>query len=67
MKKVVSACIDRVLQFNSEYEVDQYIEKLRKNKQIFQVVWKNALENGCVQIRVKTQYNQSDFMTEGGE
>ena len=58
MKKVISACIDRILQFNSECEVDTYIEQLAKKKQLFQVVWKNTLENGTVQIRVKTQYNQ---------
>lgn len=66
MKKVISACIDRILQFNSEYEADHYIEQLRKKKQIFQVVWKNTLDNGCVQIRIRTQYNQSEFM-KGGE
>lgn len=65
MKKVISACIDRILQFNSECEADCYIEDLKKKKQIYQVVWKNILDNGTVQIRVKTQYNQSDFMKEG--
>ena len=62
MKKVISACIDRILQFNSEQEVDCYIEDLKRKRQVYQVVWKNTLDNGTVQIRVKTQYNQSDFM-----
>ena len=62
MKKVISACIDRILQFNSEYEVDHYLEDLKRKKQLYQVVWKNVLKNGDVQIRIKTQYNQSHFM-----
>lgn len=65
MKKVISACIDRILQFSSEHEVDSYLEGLRKKKQIYQVVWKNTLDNGCVQIRVRTQYNQSDLLKGG--
>ena len=62
MKKVVSACVDRILQFSSEYEVNHYIEGLKKKKQMYQVVWKNTLKNGNIQIRIKTQYNQSHFM-----
>jgi hypothetical protein len=62
MKKVISACVDRILQFSSEHEVDIYIKQLEKRKQIYQVVWKNTLKNGNVQIRIKTQYNQSHFM-----
>ena len=65
MKKVISACIDRILQFNSEYEVDCYIEGLKKKKQVYQVVWKNTVDEQTIQIRIKTQYNQSDFMKEG--
>ena len=62
MKKVISACVDRILQFDFESEVDSYIENLKRKKQMYQVVWKNTLKNGSVQIRIKTQYNQSHFM-----
>ena len=66
MKKVISACIDRILQFSSEYEVDFYLEDLKGKKQLYQVVWKNTLDNGCVQIRIRTQYNQVELL-KGGE
>lgn len=66
MKKVISACVDQILQFDSEQEVDRYIEQLSGKKQLFQIVWKNTLDNGIVQIRVKKQYNNNDFM-KGGE
>jgi hypothetical protein len=65
MKKVISACVDQVLQFDSEQEVDKYVEWLKGKKQLFQIVWKNTLDNGIVQIRVKKQYNNTDFMKEG--
>ena len=66
MKKVISACIDRILQFSSEREAECYIEDLKSKRQLYHVVWKNTLENGNIQIRIKTQYNQSDFMKGGG-
>lgn len=53
MKKVISACVDQILQFDSEQEVDKYVEQLSGKKQLFQIVWKNTLDNGIVQIRVK--------------
>lgn len=62
MKKVISACIDRILQFNSECEADCYIKDLERKRQVHQVVWKNMLENGDVQIRIRTQYNNNDLM-----
>ena len=62
MKKVISACIDRILQFSSEREVECYIEDLKRKRQTYQLVWKNTLKNGDVQIRIKIQYNKSHFM-----
>ena len=58
MKKVISACIDQVIQFDSEQEVDDYLENLKSKKQRFTVAWKNDLGNGKVQVRIKRQYNQ---------
>lgn len=64
MKKVISACIDQVLQFDSEKEIDSFLEDLKFKKQRFSVIWKNTLNTGKVQIRIKRQYNQH-FMEEG--
>ena len=62
MKKVISACLDQILEFDSEQEVDKLIEFLKSRKQRFKVVWKNTLNNGKVQIRIKKQYNNNDLM-----
>lgn len=64
MKKVISACVDQILEFDSDLEVDRLIENLKSKKQRFTIVWKNTLNNGKVQIRIKKSYNQH-FMEEG--
>ena len=64
MKKIISACIDQVIQFDSEQEVEKFLEHLKSRKQRFTVVWKNSLNDGIVQIRIRRQYN-NHFMEEG--
>ena len=64
VKKIISACIDQVIQFDSDQEVDKFLEHLKSRKQRFTVVWKNTLNDGKVQIRIRRQYNQH-FMEEG--
>lgn len=64
MKKVISACIDQLLEFDSEQEVGQLLEHLRVTQQKYSVIWKKTLDNGKVLIRIKKQYN-NHFMGEG--
>jgi transcriptional regulator of heat shock response len=64
MKKVISACVDQILEFDSEMEITKFLEGLESRKQLYQIVWKNTLNNGKVQIRIKKQYN-NHFMEEG--
>ena len=65
MKKVISACIDQILEFDSEDEIDTLLFDLEKKKQRFTIVWKNVLNNGKIQIRIKKQYN-NHFMEGDG-
>ncbi len=64
MKKVISACVDQVLEFDSMQEVDKYLENLKSRKQRFSVIWANTLNGGKVQIRIKKGYN-NHFMGVG--
>ena len=64
MKKIISACIDQVVQFDSEHELSDFLEHLKNRKQRFMVVWENNLKDGKVQIRIRRQYN-NHFMEEG--
>ena len=61
MKKVISACIDQILEFDSEKEVDKMEESLRRKGQMYSIAWKNTLDNGKVQLRIKKQYNNNDL------
>ena len=63
MKKVVSACIDRILEFDSQEEAVDYLEGLRKKKANFQVMSRNA-EGGKYRVRVREQYNKSPLLTD---
>lgn len=64
MKKVISACVDQILEFDSEQEVDGLLENLKMKHQRYSVIWKNTLNNGKIQIRIRKQYN-NHFMEEG--
>lgn len=67
MKKVISACIDQVIQFDSEQEFDLLMEHLKSRRQRFTIVWKNNLNDGKVQIRIKRQYNNHFMEGENSE
>lgn len=62
MKKVIAAHVDQILEFDSEMEITKFLEGLESRKQLYQVVWKNTLGNGKIQIRIKRQYNKNDFV-----
>ena len=67
MKKVIAAHLVQILEFDSEMEITKVLEGLEFKKQLYQVVWKNTLGNGKIQIRIKRQYNKNDFVEEGGD
>ena len=64
MKKVIAACIDQILQFDSKEELERFLKGLECKKQLYTVVWENNLNDGIVQIRIRRQYN-NHFMKEG--
>lgn len=63
MKKIVSACIDRILEFDSQEEAAAYLEGLRKKEAEFQVMSRSA-EGGKYRVRVREQYNKSPLLTD---
>ena len=56
MKKIIEACIDRVLEFDTQEEAAEYLEALRNKKTEFLIVNREAV-NGKYRIRVQEQYN----------
>lgn len=62
MKKIIEACIDRVLEFDTQEEAAEYLEALRNKKTEFLIVNREAV-NGKYRIRVQEQYNKSPMIS----
>ena len=67
MKKVLEACIDQILQFDSEKEFEVFVEGLERKPQQFKVVSHYGLAGGRHIARVKKQYNANKFMEKDGD
>lgn len=61
MKKVIEACIERILDFDTPEEAAAYIEGLRNKKTDFVIVSREEA-SGKYRIRVKEQYNKSPMI-----
>lgn len=58
MKRVIAACIDLILEFDSEASFKKYIEDLESRKQWYRVLNPKVNENGTVEVRIQKQYNR---------
>lgn len=67
MKKVLEACIDQILQFDSEKEFEVFVEGLERKPHQFKVVNHYGLADGRHIARVKKQYNANKFMEKDGD
>lgn len=63
MKKVIAACIDRVLEFDTQKEAANYIEDLRSKKSEFRVLRREEV-GGKHRIRIQEQYNKNPLIEE---
>lgn len=61
MKRVVAACIDRVLEFDSQDEADAYVEGLRRRGKVFRIVRRGDARDKY-RVRVQEQYNSSPMI-----
>lgn len=61
MKKILSAWIEQILQFDSESEHMEYINHLEQKKQKFLVVEQEQDSSGKVTLHIKKQYNNNVF------
>lgn len=61
MKKVIAACIDRVLEFDTQKEAANYLESLREKKSEFRVLNRDEI-GGKYRIRIQEQYNKSPMI-----
>lgn len=61
MKKILSAWIEQILQFDSKLEYMAYISDLEQKKQKFRVVEQNQDVSGKVTLHIQKQYNSNVF------
>lgn len=61
MKKVIEACIDRILEFDKPEEAEAYLDNLRQKEVNFRLCnrWE---EGGKFRIRIQEQYNKSPLI-----
>ena len=65
MKKVVSAAIYQIIQFDDEQEFENYILKLHQNHQEFILESKTKYPDDKVEIKIMKQYNNNKFIERG--
>lgn len=63
MKKILSAWIEQILQFDSKLEYMAYISDLEQKKQKFSVVEQEQDSSGKVTLHIKKQYNNNVFLS----
>ena len=61
MKKVIAACIDRVLESAPKNEAAKYIETLRDKGSGFRILHREEI-GGKYRIRIQEQYNKSPMI-----
>lgn len=59
MYKVLTACIDQVIQFNTECELQRFIDGIEAKKQQYNFISRTILPDGGVIVRIQRQYNNS--------
>lgn len=62
MKKVLSAAIVEILEFDSPEEAREYLDGMKAAGKNFRVVWECDVAAGKRQIKVQEQYNQSPMI-----
>ena len=62
MKKVLEACIDQVLEFDSPDEAVAFVDDLRQRQQRFNVSSRKEV-NGKMRIRIQRAYNGNRLLT----
>ena len=61
MKKIIAACIDRIIEFDTQQEAATYLEGLRAKKTEFRIVNREEV-NGKYRIRIQERYNKSPMI-----
>jgi hypothetical protein len=61
MKKIIAACFEQIIEFDSKTEYLGYTMDLKKRGIAYQVINIRQDESGRVRIRLRKQYNKNEF------
>lgn len=64
MKRIISAWIEQILEFDGKLEYMAYMEGLKRKGQRIIEVSADQLESGVMRIRIRKQYNNNAFSNE---
>lgn len=64
MKKIVAACIDRILEFDTPQEAKDYLDGMRNKGSNFRLEYDVEAPGGKRRIRIKEQYNKAPMITD---
>lgn len=62
MKKVLSAAIVKILEFDSPEEAKEYLDGMKAARKNFRVMWECDVAGGKRQIKIQEQYNKSPMI-----
>lgn len=62
MKKIIAACIERIVEFDSSKEAVKYIDDCRQKNKKFIIMSRKEVGCGIVQIRIREQYNNNPII-----
>lgn len=63
MKKVISACVEQLLEFDTQKEAAAYLEGVRTSGKSFRIVYREEAGEKY-RIRIQLQYNKSPLIEE---
>lgn len=66
MKKIISAWIEQIVEFESEMEYAAFQHDLKAGKKLYRILEEEKLPNGKYKVHLMKQYNNNRF-PEGGE
>lgn len=63
MKKVIAACIDKIVDFDTQEEAAAYLESLRDSGKEFRFMNREEV-NGKYRLRIQEQYNKTPLIND---
>ena len=64
-KRIISACVDRIIEFDTPQEAKAYLDGMKKADKIFRIQYDEDAGGGKRRLRIQEQYNKNPLIREG--